>query len=362
MINVPNSVESHENDDDFFLPDFCNVQTLLILVIIAELLVVVLELAGSGLLYFNWLDFGMTSFFVQWVVLLSAALLCNMRGLLRKLPLRRGAAISYLLILLLTLVCSIAAQMILNSGSGQPWDAWQVINNVIIAAVIAGIALRYLYLQQQLRQQQQAQLRSRLEALQARIRPHFLFNSMNIIASLIAVDPDTAEEVVEDLSELFRASLSVKDSLVTFEEELALCRKYVSIEQLRLGERLQIDWQLDEIPYHLKIPSLLLQPLLENAIYHGIQPLPEGGKVMVRGAYQDGMCVITVTNPLPEQLAATSGGNQMAVENIRHRLAALYGSNAKLNLQAENGSFIASLSFPGNNVLNSAPIAGGGKR
>ena len=351
MINIPDNTESHENDDDFFLPDFCNVQALFVLVIIAELLVLVLELAGSGLLYFNWQDFGMNSFFVQWVVLLSAALLCNMRGLLRKLPLRRGAAVSYLLILLLTLVCSIAAQMILNNGNGQPWDAWQVISNVIIAAVMAGIALRYLYLQQQLRQQQQAELRSRLEALQARIRPHFLFNSMNIIASLIAVDPDTAEEVVEDLAELFRASLNVKDNQVDFEEELALCRKYASIEQLRLGDRLKVAWQLDEIPSNLKIPSLLLQPLLENAIYHGIQPLPEGGEVVVRGTYRDDMCVITVANPLPKQLTGNSSGNRMAVENIRHRLSALYGPEGKLSLQADGEYFIARLSFPSDSSL-----------
>lgn len=354
MINTPdssNSPESHVNDDDFFLPDFCNVQALLVLVVIAELLLVVLALANGGLLHFDWLSFGMNSLFVQWVVLLSAALLCNMRGLLRKLPLRRGAAISYVLVLLLTLLCSIAAQLILNRGSEQPWDAWQILSNVIIAAVIAGIALRYLYLQQQLRQQQQAQLRSRLEALQARIRPHFLFNSMNIIASLIAVDPDTAEEVVEDLSELFRASLNVKDSQVAFEEEMALCRKYVSIEQLRLGERLRVDWQVDDVPYNLKIPSLLLQPLLENAIYHGIQPLPEGGEVLVRGVYKDGLCRVTVTNPIPPQSAENTGGNRMAVDNIRHRLSALYGSSASLDLQAEGEHFIASLSFPGHSPL-----------
>lgn len=347
MFSSRTTVDRHENDDEFFLPNFCNVQALLVLVVVAELLVLVLELADSGLLHFSWLGFGMNSFFVQWLVLLSAAMLCNMRGVLRRLPLRWGASISYLLIILLTLVCSIAGQSILNSAGNTPWDAWQVLSNVIIAAVMAGIALRYFYLQQQLRQQQQAELRSRLEALQARIRPHFLFNSMNIIASLIGSDPDTAEEVVEDLSELFRASLNVKDTEVSFEEEMALCQKYVSIEQLRLGERLSVKWALDEIPYNLKIPSLLLQPLLENAIYHGIQPLPEGGEVIVLGTYQDGMCVITVTNPLPEQADHRKGGNQVAVENIRHRLSALYGADAKLTLQADGTHFVATLSFPG---------------
>jgi two-component system sensor histidine kinase AlgZ len=347
MHNQDMPVAAHRNDDDdFFLPNFCNVQALLSLVIVAELLVLVLELASKGLQRFNWTDLGLSSFFVQWLVLLSAALLCNMRGLLRRLPLLWGVAVSYLLILLLTLLLSIAAQALLPVEVDWQWDMGQILSNVIISAVMAGIALRYFYLQQLLRRQQQAELHARIEALQARIRPHFLFNSMNIIASLIAVDPDTAEQVVEDLSELFRASLQVKNTTVTFAEELDLCQKYVGIEQLRLGERLQVEWQLDTIPQDLQIPSLILQPLLENAIYHGIQPLPEGGLVRVQGEFRDAQCLITISNPLPKQGHQQAEGNHMAVDNIRHRLAALYGKRARLSLQSDEDHFVTSLSFP----------------
>ncbi len=353
---LPNRIDQ---EDDFFLPDFCNVQALLRLVIVAELLVLVWELGLGGLQYFDWYHLGLSSFFVQWLVLLSAAMLCRLRRPLGQLPLVWGAGICYLLILLLTLLCSVLAQVLMSFDISPVWDVWQIIRNVLIGAVMAGIALRYLFLQQQLRQQQQAELRSRLEALQARIRPHFLFNSMNIIASLIAVDPDKAERVVEDLSELFRASLRVKRTEVLFQDELALCQKYTGIEQLRLGERLRLEWQLGAIPANVKIPSLTLQPLLENAIYHGIQPLPQGGVVKVQGVYEAGQCVITISNPIPSpqnfsmghtQNVSNSGspteGNRVAVDNIRRRLQALYGDKSLLRLQAVGDSYVTTLSYP----------------
>ena len=145
--------------------------------------------------------------------------------------------------------------------------------------------LRYNYIQRSLHTREESELHARIQALQSRIRPHFLFNSMNIIASLIPVDPDVAETVVEDLSELFRASLQEEGSEVSIEEELALCRRYTRIEYLRLGERLNIEWQIEDAVESVKIPLLTLQPLLENAIYHGIQPMPEGGTITVSLAY-----------------------------------------------------------------------------
>eukprot|EP01031_Cornospumella_fuschlensis_P016430 gene16430-20080_t len=146
---------------------------------------------------------------------------------------------------------------------------------------MSALLLRYFFLQSQWRRQQQAELRARIESLQARIRPHFLFNSLNSIASLVVIDPYKAEQAVLDLSDLFRASLAKPGTLVSWAEELELSKRYLSIEQYRLGERLQLDWQVDDVPDDLPIPQLTLQPLLENALIYGIQPRIEGGLVRV---------------------------------------------------------------------------------
>ena len=295
----------NEVEEDFFLPDLCQAQSILFLVLIAELLVLVLVLASSSLLSFSWSKMGLVSLFVQWVVLTSATVLCNFRPLLMRMSIFYATLTGYGIILSLTLIFSILGEWI-TMLPDMPWNLEQTGNvsrNLIVAAVMTGIAFRYFFLQHQLRRQEQAELNSRIQALQSRIRPHFLFNSMNIIASLISVDPDTAEEVVEDLSVLFRASLNQSsDQPVLLAEELALCQKYVHIESLRLDERLQVNWHINVDPQTVKIPLLTLQPLLENAIYHGIQPLPEGGVVEVVIDRYDNKLVASISNPLADAI------------------------------------------------------------
>ena len=227
---------------------------------------------------------------------------------------------------------------------------------LVFSGVLVIGFLRYNYIQRSLHRREESELHARIQALQSRIRPHFLFNSMNIIASLIPVDPDVAETVVEDLSELFRASLQEEGSEVSIEEELALCRRYTRIEYLRLGERLNIEWQIEDAVESVKIPLLTLQPLLENAIYHGIQPMPEGGTITVSLAYAANNYTITVTNPLPsEDLSQPTGnkyptaqgrGNQLAIQNIRSRLDVLYGKRAHLDAYTSGEEFVTRLTLP----------------
>ena len=159
-----------------------------------------------------------------------------------------------------------------------------------------------------------------MRALQARIRPHFLFNSMNTIASLTRTDPERAEEAVEDLADLFRANLNEKRSSITLKEELEVARIYQRIEQLRLGERLHVIWDVADLPMRALVPGLLMQPLLENAIYHGIEPRPGGGIVTVSGALDGDIIALTVRNPLPEAGGDAHAGNRIALENIRERM------------------------------------------
>ncbi|MCB1644802.1 MAG: sensor histidine kinase [Pseudomonadales bacterium] len=343
--------------DDFFLPDLCQAQSILFLVLVAELLVLVIVLAQGSLMQFDWGQLGLTSLFVQWVVLSSAAVLCNFRPILMKLSVAAATATGYCLILSLTLVFSLIAEWVTRDPATS-WgmvQAGDVLRNLIVAAVMTGIAFRYFFLQHQLRRQEQAELKSRIQALQSRIRPHFLFNSMNIIASLIAVDPETAEEVVEDLSVLFRASLNQSsDKPVPLSDELDLCRKYVHIEGLRLDERLRVDWDVQVDPDSIRIPLLTLQPLLENSIYHGIQPLPGGGTVTVSIYEQEGHLVTCITNPRPDKNYSHAHGNRMALDNIARRLEAIYGREAKVETESLETTFRTTISYP----LKSAIAAG----
>ena len=245
---------------DFFIPDLCTTQSVFFLVLVGELLSIVLELAGGSLQEFSWQHFALTSLFVQWSMLLSAALLCQLRPRLSGWPVAYGACLCYLLIITVVAVTSVMGQGLLSggfNGTGQwsmDYGLWG--SHILICAVLAGIALRYLYLTEQLRLNQRAELQARIQALQSRIRPHFLFNSMNIIASLIAVDQEAAEQAVEDLAALFRASLAEVETEVSLAQELELCRRYARIEQLRLGPRLQIEWRVDDVPASIRVPSL----------------------------------------------------------------------------------------------------------
>ncbi len=343
-----------------FLPDLCSSQSVFLIVLVAELLAVLLTIsASSGLQHFNWDKLALISVQIQWIAVFSAVALCRLRFWLGRQSHVRAGVVSYALVLAITLVLCVLGQWIIYGASGMAFagdqafsfDGWLLLNSMVIAAILSGILLRYLYLQQQLRNQQQAEMQARIQALQSRIRPHFLFNSMNSIASLIATDPDTAERVVEDLSELFRASLA-EPTLIPLGRELELCKHYLDIEQLRLGRRLELDWQIGSYNKELKIPSLMMQPLVENAIFHGIEPLPKGGKITVKVSQNDKQLSIVITNPYllvrknQANSEQTQRHNRMALDNIRRRLTAHFGTAARLSSSAENGVFTTYIFCP----------------
>lgn len=325
----------------FIIPELCNTTSLMLLILFSQLLVVIMLFAGGEP---SWVRFGLMSLVVQWIALMSAAALCASRHQLAKLPVVVGAVVAFVVVMAVTVLVGLLSEWIVDRGDGL---LARLAGQLIIAAIITGLVLRYFYVQQRLRMQEQSELQSRIQALQSRIRPHFLFNSMNIIASLIAVDPDTAETVVEDLSELFRASLNDAGNQVPIAEELDLCERYLRIEALRLGERLQLQWQVEEAPANVRIPLLTLQPLLENAIYHGIQPLPEGGVIQLSLRFEDELARVRISNPLPEGgTEKETEGNQMALQNIRSRLQVLYEGRAGLEAGAQGDQFVTELYFP----------------
>ena len=186
-----------------------------------------------------------------------------------------------------------------------------------ISAIVIALAMRYLYVSSEWRRSIVLEAQSRISALQALIRPHFLFNSMNTIASLTRSDPARAEEAVEDLADLLRANLGGPKDRTTLKEELEVAAIYQRIEKLRLGDRLQVDWRVDYLPMRALIPSLTIQPLLENAIYHGIELLPEGGQVVVSGDRDGEQLRIEIANPVAADEERATSGNKMALANIR---------------------------------------------
>jgi two-component system sensor histidine kinase AlgZ len=342
--------------DDFFLPDFCAAPAVLAIVLIAALLGFVLALARQSLEGAFWTDLARTSGFLLWAGLLCAGALCRARPWLARKPLR--PAIGWSLAIMVGTVALLSEAVFLLGALwadrfGAPSTLFPsrhagfVLPNMLIAAVVGALALRYFYVTQQWRRSVELQARARIHALQARIRPHFLFNSMNTIASLTRSDPARAEEAIEDLADLFRASLAESRAQITLQEELDIARIYQRIEQLRLGDRLQVQWDVASLPPHALVPSLLLQPLLENAIGHGIESLPEGGTVIVRGRTDGPDLVLEVANPVHRSSTSLPRqGNRMAIDNIRERLELAFPGRSALEINEGATSFCVRLRFP----------------
>jgi two-component system sensor histidine kinase AlgZ len=216
-----------------------------------------------------------------------------------------------------------------------------------IGFIVSALALRYFYVSAEWKRSIELEARARIHALQARIRPHFLFNSMNTIASLTRSDPRRAEEAVEDLADLFRANLSDARARIPLKEELEVARIYQRIEQLRLGERLQVRWNVADTPMRALVPSLLVQPLLENAIFHGIETLPQGGTVTVTSRFDGAEIELEVRNPLSDGLAPKQRrGHRLALDNIRQRLELAWPGRARVEVSQEGGEYRVLLAFP----------------
>jgi two-component system sensor histidine kinase AlgZ len=186
---------------------------------------------------------------------------------------------------------------------------------------------------------------ARLQALQARIRPHFLFNSINAVLSLMRQDPRRAEQVLEDLAELFRVLMADNRQLTQVSHEIELAKQYLGIEQLRLGDRLQVEWDTAEAPHNALIPPLVLQPLLENAVYHGIEPRTEPGTIFIRIYRDRDQLRVLLRNPY-RQAGDHHAGNRMALANIRERLALHFDAEASIKTDATEDAYQVQIAIP----------------
>jgi two-component system sensor histidine kinase AlgZ len=360
---APTAAEDGLGRDPGFLPDFCSPGVVLGLVLFVALLAIVLVVAGQPASGQLWSALARTSLFLLWIALTGAAVLCYTRPRLEALGPTQGG-IAALAILALVVGAVSAAAWALSAWwaqrtglpmdtvvSGQPGRF--VLGNTVVGLIVGGAALRYFYVSQQWRRNVEMEARARIRALQARIRPHFLFNSMNTIASLIPTAPERAEEAIEDLSDLFRASLADAGSMIRLKEELEIARGYERIESLRLGDRLRVDWDIDSLPMRAMIPGLSIQPLIENAIYHGIERLPAGGTVTVSGSRTaDQRIEVSVRNPVPGNDApASRSGHRIALENLRQRFAIAFGRDGEVAIDETGEGYAVKLRFPEKNGI-----------
>lgn len=275
---------SPAGDGTEFLPDFCHGRTILRVVVLAEMLALVVTLVTRRISPNLFADLFLISLFVQWIALASTAVLCVARTRLNRLPPVSALAAAFLLLIAVTVLVSEAAVWLLWMAGRIPgprpeWHAYFHIQNLSVAVVIDALGLNYLLAMHRLRQRTQSEARARLQALRARLRPHFLFNTLNVIASLTHTAPSRAESAVEDMADLFRLMLADEESLVPVRREVEVARKYVSIEQLRLEGRMEVNWEIGRFPRHAVMPILTLQPLLEYLIHSGIETRAQGGRI-----------------------------------------------------------------------------------
>lgn len=354
--------EIHGPTPTFFLPDFCASRAVLAVVLIVEIVAIIFAIARQALHSNFWIDLATCSLFLLWLGLTCAAVLCRARPWLQTLSAARAALIA---IAMLVATVGVVSEVVYQVG--QVWNRGAIdvsglfprdhtgflLRNLAVGFIVSALALRYFYVSAEWKRSIQMEALARIRALQARIRPHFLFNSMNAIAALTRSSPERAEQAVEDLADLFRASLNDANVRIPLKDEFDIARTHQRIEQLRLGERLHVHWDVDALPLTTQVPSLIVQPLLENAVHHGIEMLPEGGVVSIIGSRVGDTLHIEVRNPIPAQAGYSEReGNRMALENIRQRLQLAWPGRARIETEQTDGEFCARLVFPNEEAVS----------
>lgn len=339
-----------DQQNDYFLPDFCAARIVFIVVVSAELLAVILTLAQTTHQESIFFTFALLSLHIQWISLCCIAALCKLRSYLSQYSDTKAAVFSFGVILLISgTITQFAWELFLNKGNIYNDFSREhvsfLVRSLSITAIVGAVVLRYLYMRQQWRNNIESLAESRYIALQSRIRPHFLFNSLNTIASLIRTKPDTAENAVEDLADLFRAALTKKEELSNWQDEKTLCEHYLRIEEQRLDERLKVDWQTDAIPTNTLLPPLSLQPLLENAIYHGIEKLAEGGTIIIDGKQESNRIYFKISNPIVNN-DSFSKGHQIGQENVKQRLLNVFENDCEFTINTDDECYTINISFP----------------
>jgi two-component system sensor histidine kinase AlgZ len=327
------------------LPDFCSLPLLFALLVVGALTVTLMCLAPGS--HAGWRDYGTAVLFTSWLSVLLTVALCKLRPWMQRLPgMLPYAAVWVVLVLLVAISAGVLGWVDHSIKTGMtPASRTGFVRDASIATGLLGAGLlRYFYVVAQWQARVAAAAQAQVAALQARIRPHFLFNSMNAVAALIRVDPDAAERTVENLGELFRAALgSDHHAVSTLGDEWMLVDRYLEIEALRLGDRLRLERDID-VPIDLPLPRLLLQPLVENAVRHGVQPSRTGGTIRLVGRRVPGGVEIVVENSLSD--GPPTPGTGHGLRNVRERVAYHFGQRASVRAEQREGHFIVTVFLP----------------
>lgn len=331
-----------------YLPNLCLPQALLRAVLAAEFLAIVLALTVATDLRDFFVNLGLHSLFVQWVTLASIFTLCFISRFIAKPSVFQTSVIVPVTAASFTLLASILG-LLLSGKTDILTSALFIFKNLVISLVILLVILRYFYIHSQWEESVEADSAAKYDALSARMRPHFLFNSLNTIAHLVHINPDQAENALLDLADIMRLTLD-KRSRISLKEELDLTLAYLRMEGLRLGEKrlhVKLDMDQNSLPLDMDMPPFLLQPLVENAVYHGIQPRQDGGLLTVSLYDAGDKLDVSVTNPLPPSGVSThTKGNHIAQENMVNRLRLAYGDRANLKIQKNAQQYRVSFSIP----------------
>lgn len=320
------------------LPNFCNLGVMLRTLLVANLLVLAAALARASSLSAAALEFQLMAAYCEPVLIVSLIALCGARRALHSMGYAASLATIMAFEVLLAWGVSVTGAELLPGRQPMPLAQLSLLTLFVTGCVLAYFDLRA-------RALSPAIAEARIQALQARIRPHFLYNSINAVLSLIRSEPRRAERALEDLADLFRVLMADNRTLAPIGSEVELVRQYLAIESLRLGERLRVAWRIEGMPADALVPPLLLQPLVENAVYHGIEPAPGGGEIAIEVGLAGSQLVMTLTNPVPAESRQTVG-NKMALANIRERLQLHFDAEASMKSEVRDAIYRVTIRMP----------------
>ena len=329
----------NQNSPQNALPDFRNLGVMLRILIFVSAATLLAE-ALRNASFERWLEASAAAVaLVLPMTIISLLVLGFATAWLRRNNYR--VAVAAIVAIVLVVVAAVIQAVSLLLPGEDSFGA--LVRACLFAMVLTAVLLAYFDLRN--RALSPALTEARLQALQARIRPHFLFNSLNAVLSLIRSEPRRAETALEDLSELFRVLMADNRKLIPLQQEVELCRQYLDIEELRLEDRLNVDWQMEDRLGDALVPPLILQPLLENAVYHGIEPSLEPGTITIEIREKSGRLEIILRNPYKES-GRQQTGNRMALANITERLQLHFDAEATLATRSEHGRFEVHIVLP----------------
>jgi two-component system sensor histidine kinase AlgZ len=331
------------------LPDLRNLGTILRILVAVNGAALVVALARAPRLAQLVDEWVRLTGFVEPHLLVELAVLWLLSPALARLPYALGVvAIS-------AVTVAVAAAVHIPVMQATRLDAESLVRQVLLALAMQFALLAYFRLRA--KALSPAITEARLQALQARIRPHFLFNSINAVLSLVRNEPKRAEAALEDMADLFRVLMRDNRELAPLADEVNLCRQYLELEKLRLGERLDVDWNVKSMPGDALVPPLMLQPLIENAVYHGIEPSSERGTVSINIFMSRDEVHVLLKNPYRAAGGNHHSGNKMALANVRERLALHFDAEASLDSRVTRDGYEVHIRVPYRSAKAGSPQA-----